>query len=172
MGLDDGGRVGGMAGKRRLTPKVKAFMAAYGGEARCNASEAARLVFGKGGMGPGTGVRSAQVIGAEMRRKWPELMEEAEERFKSRFQMSDDELDEHLSEISRDKQHKDRLRALELIARMKGRLNDKLKVEIDRKSMLKEIEMLLQVLPVPAPTRIIDADFAEEPAQKVLKAIN
>lgn len=158
-----------MAGKRRLTAKVKAFLAAYEGEAKLNATQAARLAYG----GKREGNLSAPaMIARDIRRRFPDLMEAAEERFREKFTMGDEELDQHLSEISRDKQHKDRLRALELIARMKGRLNDKLKVEIDRKTMLKEIEALLQVLPRPDSGQVIDADYSEEPAQKVLKSIN
>jgi hypothetical protein len=142
---------------------VKAFLAAYEGEAKLNATEAARLAYG----GKRQGSLSAPaMIARDIRRRFPDLIEAAEERFRDKFRMSDDELDTHLSEISRDKQHKDRLRALELIARMKGRLNDKLQVTIDRKSMLKEIESLLVVIPN-TPRELLSGS-----AKRGLKAIN
>ena len=148
-----------MAGKRRLTAKVKAFLAAYGGEAKLNATQAARLAYG--GKREGN-LRSPGMIARDIRRRFPDLMEEVEERFRDQFSMGDAELDEHLAEISRDKQHKDRLRALELIARMRGRLNDKLQVTVDRKSMMKEIEQFLLLVPKPT---LLPPD---EPQRKVL----
>jgi hypothetical protein len=130
----------GVAGKRRLTPKVKAFFDAYGGVAKLNATAAARVAFAGG-------ADKANRVAADMKRRWPDLFEKVEEEYRSKIRMSDDELDQHLSEISRDTEHKDRLRALELIARMKGRLNDKLRVEVDRRGMLKEVEELLKLIP-------------------------
>lgn len=125
---------------RRLTPKVRAFFDALGGPAKLNGAEAARIAFSGS-------PKTAAVVAAEMKRKWPELFEKTEEEYRAKIRMSDDELDQHLSDISRDVEHKDRLRALELIARMKGRLNDKLRVEVDRRGMLKEVEELLKLIP-------------------------
>jgi len=126
----------GVVGGKRMTPKVKAWLVAYGGEAMLNATEAARLV----------GYAEPEKMASRLKRLWGAEVAEAEEKFQNKFRISDEELDRHLSEIARNPEHRDRLRALELIARMKGRLNDKLKIEVDRKGMLKEIEQILSSL--------------------------
>jgi len=126
----------GQVGGRRMTPRVKAFLDAYGGVAQLNATEAARLA----------GFKHPAQAGHLIRKRWAELVAEEEQKVAEKFRISDEELDRHLSEIARNSEHRDRLRALELIARMKGRLNDKLKIEVDRKGMLKEIEQILSSL--------------------------
>jgi hypothetical protein len=133
-----------MAGKRRLTAKTKAFFAAYEGVAKLNAMEAARIAYGGGRLG---NLGNPGVIAQSLRRTWPELFEQAEERYRNRFKLTDEELDAGISEIAKDSNHKDRLRALELIARMKGLLDNKVKVEIERKVLVKEIESVFTVIP-------------------------
>lgn len=119
-----------------MTPKVRAFLAAYGGVAQLNGTEAARLA----------GYANPMQAAHHLRRVWAKEVEEEERRVADSFRMSDEELDRCITEVARNPESRDRLRALELIARMKGRLNDKLKIEVDRKGMLKEIEQILSSL--------------------------
>ena len=53
------------------------------------------------------------------------------------------ELLEHLAEIVRDKDHKDRMKAIETNAKIHGMLSEKLILDFDRNSLMKQIDKRL-----------------------------
>jgi len=57
------------------------------------------------------------------------------------------EVDERLAAVARDPKHKDHVKALELLARMHGKLDTKLLVGgIDRSALNKELDAMLEML--------------------------
>jgi len=60
--------------------------------------------------------------------------------FRSERMLGPDEVNEIIAEIARDSQHKDRLRAVELAARINGQLSDKVLLSIDRKQLVADLE--------------------------------
>lgn len=113
--------------------KLRAFFDAYAGDARMNATEAARLA----------GYGSPQQTGHKIRSTFPDLIQKAESKFRESLTMGAKEVDERLAAIARDPQHKDHFKALEALARIHGRFNDKLNLTVDRATLNKQIDDLV-----------------------------
>jgi len=71
--------------------------------------------------------------------------------------MEADEVPNHLSEIARDFDHKDRVRALELLAKAHGMLSERLNINLDRKKLVQDLnDVLDQLMEVPARKRLVE----------------
>lgn len=129
--------VAGTAKQRRLTPKIKAYFEILAGPAAMNATAAASKV----------GYKHPASAGHRINKLWPQLLEKARSKYLDSLVMSAREVDERLAAVARDPKHKDHVKALELLARMHGRLETKLLVGgIDRSSLNKELDAMLDVL--------------------------
>lgn len=112
-----------------LTPKRKKFLDYYFGEANRVATRAAKLA---GYRCEGTaGSRTKRLLAKEIAARELELAESS--------RMSADEVLVSLTEIARDANHKDRCRALELMAKIHGLMAEKLNITLDRKGMQQEL---------------------------------
>lgn len=126
----------GSKGKYKIGPKVRAFFEAYRGAAKMNALEAARMA----------GYTAPGAASMAIKRHFPEKIAQLEREYRESFKLSDEELDGILTTIAKNPEHKDQLKAVELISRMKGRLNDKITVNIDRKTAQKELDEVLAAI--------------------------
>jgi hypothetical protein len=127
----------GMGGEQRLTGRAKAFFANLAGPCALDGTKAAAMA----------GYRHPQKAASRLKAKWPDLVQHAEDTYRERMVMSAREVDERLAAVARDPKHKDHVKALELLARMHGKLETKLLVGgIDRSTLNKEIDALLDTL--------------------------
>lgn len=119
-----------------MTRRREAFLDAYFGIAKLNGQEAARIA----------GFRHPRTAGPYLLRKMSDVVEQRLVAFRSAKVLSADEVNEIIAEIARDPQHKDRLKAVELAARINGQLSDKLSVTIDRKQIQSELDAEFTVI--------------------------
>jgi len=119
-----------------LTARRQAFVDAYLGAAARNATRAAELV----------GFKHPRVAGSLLKRKLSEVIEDREITLREEASMSAKEVVEGLSEIAREKSHKDRKAALDTLAKIHGLLTDKLDIKLDRRSLAGELEGTLKQL--------------------------
>lgn len=130
-------------GEPALTLKQKLFIEAYVGRARGNATEAARIAGYRGDEG------TLAQVGHENLRK-PEIRAAME----ARVQRSAMEADEVLSELSKiarmdatsSSALSSKVRALEILAKIHGMMSDKLNVNLDRASLNRELDTLIEQL--------------------------
>jgi hypothetical protein len=123
--------------QKRLTPKIRAYFEILGKEAALNATAAASKV----------GYKHPSKAGHRINKAWPELYEKAKKGYLDSLVMSAREVDERLAAVARDPKHKDHVKALELLARMHGKLETKLLVGgIDRSTLNKELDAMLEAL--------------------------
>lgn len=118
---------------KKWNKKLRAFFEAYAGDARMNATEAARMA----------GYRAAQQTGYRIGKAFPELIQKYESKFRDSLTMGAKEVDERLAAIARDPKHKDHFKALEALARIHGRFNDKLNLTVDRATLNRQIDDLV-----------------------------
>jgi hypothetical protein len=116
--------------KGGVPKRLKAFWVAYGTEARRNATAAARIA----------GYAHPNVQGAKLKARWPKVLEIVNRQYLESVGVKPDELVSHLAEIIRDPDHKDRMRAIEVNAKMHGMLSEKLSIELDRQSLMRQID--------------------------------
>ena len=107
----------------RLTPRRAKFIELYFGDCMLNATEAARQA----------GFAHPRVAGSQLVRILAPILAAKEDEQKSRLEATGRELRETLTSISRDPDHKDRLKAIELLARINGMLSDRVNVTVERK---------------------------------------
>jgi len=110
---------------KRYARKFGRFMVAYQGAARLDGVEAARLA----------GYKSPAKAFAQLRRTRRAELEEAELAFRERLTMDWPEVAEGIAAVARAEKHKDRLKALELLARIHGKLDPKLSIQFDRRTL-------------------------------------
>jgi len=119
-----------------LTGKVRALLAAYGGEARLNLTEAGRLA----------GYSKPAQQASAIKKKWPEEFARVEEEFQRRLAISDSELDEIISNLARNPKHKDHFKAVELVCKLKGKLSEKVHVTLDRPALNAQLDEMLALM--------------------------
>jgi len=125
------------AQQRRITPKIRTFFEVLSGKAAMNGSAAAAEV----------GYKHPASAAHRLKRLWPDLYQQAEDRWRASMVMQPREVDERLAAVARDPKHKDHVKALELLARMHGKLDTKLLVGgIDRSALNKELDAMLEML--------------------------
>lgn len=122
--------------KRRRTAKFRRLLEAYKGEAKLNASEAARIA------GYGDPRRAA----SEMKRRYPEDFAKAEEELRESMTVSAQELDGAITNLVRTPKHKDHFRAVELLCRIHGRLTDKVNVTLDKGVLNSQLDELIKLM--------------------------
>ena len=136
MGSKVGLRMPRGLGRPRYNAKIRAFFEAYKGQAKLVGVEAARLA----------GYTNPRAAAQMLKARYTEDIERLETEFREQFKLGDEELDNIVAKIARNDEHKDQLKAVELAARMKGKLNDKVTVNIDRKTAMKELEEVLAAM--------------------------
>ena len=115
---------------REIPPKVKRFFTAYVVETACDATAAAKLV----------GYRHPNTQGPKLTKKFPDVADACREAWRDACGVKPDELVMHLAEIVRDPDHKDRMKAIELNAKVHGMLTEKTVIELDRTKLLRQID--------------------------------
>lgn len=128
-----------------LTGRRKRFIDAYLGEASRNATEAARIA--------GYGTPESQ--GSSLKKRLKLFIKEREQEISIASQLSQKETLEIISEIARDKGHKDRLKAAELMAKIHGVLSEKVTLEVNRSQIQEQLSMLRQRLITAASTCVV-----------------
>lgn len=118
---------------------------AFVGGANRDATAAARVA------GLGKTTHSQNTIGGRLKRRYKHLIEAYELRLAEAAIMSPRQVSEALAEIARDTQERtsDRLKALELVARIHGMLSDKMQIDIDVALVKKELASSLSTLTLP-----------------------
>lgn len=124
--------------KGHKSRKLLAMLAAYKGEARLNATEAARLA----------GYSFPEVVGSRVRRRYKELFDEAEAEIRDNLIMKGEELDQRITSLARNTAHRDHYKALELLARMHGKLSDKVNVTIERPALNAQLDELIRQMAI------------------------
>jgi phage terminase small subunit len=119
-----------------MTRRREAFLDAYFGIAKLNATEAARIA----------GFRHPRVAGTWQVNQLREVIDSRMVELRNARIMSADEVLEHLASIGRDVQHKDRVKALELMARINGLVSDKLSVSIDHRQIKADLDAEFHVI--------------------------
>lgn len=121
-----------MGGLRR-TKKADLFIQAYIGEARYNATEAARIA----------GYRAPRTSGPTLRKKYQAEIDQLMASAKDRLKVTPDEAMEILAEVARERGNRDRIRAVELILKVHGMLNDKVNLTLDRTQLQRDLDLVL-----------------------------
>ncbi|MCP4900150.1 MAG: hypothetical protein GY906_24530 [bacterium] len=118
--------------KYKKTPpgKVRGFFEKFATETALDATKAAKLV----------GYAHPNTQGPKLTKKFPDVAEACGVLWREMCGVKPDELVMHLAEIVRDKDHKDRMKAIITNAQIHGMLSDKLIVDFDRNSLLKQID--------------------------------
>jgi hypothetical protein len=122
------------ARNRKKTPRLRRFFAFYGGESALDGTDAARRA----------GYAWPEKAVARLRETWPEEFERVEDGFRDRLKVGWDEAQEIVAAIARDPKHKDRIKAVELIAKLHGKLDPKIHVAVDRTTVEQHLQDLLQ----------------------------
>ena len=118
----------------RITKKNQLFIEAFCGQANGNASEAARLA----------GYKWAGPVSSKLYKNLKTEIEKRLLELKEKAILKPEEVLEAMSEIARDKTHKDRLRALESLAKINGQLNERLNIALNRVDLIRQIEETIQ----------------------------
>jgi hypothetical protein len=122
---------------KKPPPKmVKAFFGHLANGLEADATKAAGLA----------GYKFPNKMAHRLKAKFPDVTEACGLAWRDKCGVKPDELTEHLAEIVRDKDHKDRMKAIELNAKIHGMLTEKHVIELDRNSLLTQIDKRLAQL--------------------------
>ena len=146
------------APRKHQTARFRAFLSAYVGPARFNATEAARIA----------GYADPRRSAYKLRSLWGEEIAKAEAEYRQSLRMQPDEIDERLTDVGRDKKHKDHVNALQTLAKMHGKLNDKIHVTVDRGALGVQLDELIHALIAKRAQQrgeVIDVEAKTVPAQ-------
>jgi hypothetical protein len=123
----------------RITPRAKRFIAAYFGPANRVATEAAAIA----------GYASPGVRGSQLKRSLAEVIEAVELSLLEARTLSAERTMEGITEIAlHGKQESNRLKALELMAKIHGLLSEKVNVQLSRTDLLTQLDtQLLRLQP-------------------------
>jgi hypothetical protein len=116
--------------------KFRAFLSAYVGQAKLNATEAARLA----------GYREARKVASAFRRKYAEVLERADLAFRQSLSMGADEATERLAAIARSPTHKDHFNAVKTLLTMHGKLDPTVKVTLTRSELNQALDEVIAQL--------------------------
>lgn len=119
-----------------LTDRAKLFVKAFVGEAKFNATKAAKIA----------GYAHPHSVGASLKKKYSQAIEEAMFQGEPSKIVSSNEALQLLAEIARDPSHRDRLRAIELVLKCHGLLSDKLNLNIRREDLTQQLVEIAQNL--------------------------
>ena len=115
---------------KTLTTKKRAFLDAYFGPANQNAVEAARLA----------GFAMPQKVAKRVTKSLFKEIRNREQELKAANQVSATELMEILATICRDPTSRDRIKAIELVAKIEGMLSEKIQISVDRREISKKLD--------------------------------
>lgn len=124
----------------KLTKRMQRLRAAYLGEARGDAGMACQIAGYKAGP---TG--SPSQPWSVLKRRNPEWIAGLEKEFNDNLIMKGKEIDERISNLARDSSHRDHYKALELLAKMSGKLKEQL-VVVDRRTLNSELDSLIALM--------------------------
>ena len=114
----------------RWTPKRKAWWEAYWGQAQRDGVAAAVLA----------GLSEPHKVGRKLERNLSVAIELRDAELRAAAEVQPSEVIAKLSIVARNIEHKDHVRALELLARIHGMISDKLNVKVDKQQLLKELD--------------------------------
>lgn len=123
-------------GSRKINKKLKLFFSAYVEKTGLDGKEAARIA----------GYKWPDKAWLAIRNRYSDLLGIAEQEFLQRQMVSDVEVDAALAHLVRNPLHRDHIKACELVAKMRGRLDTKVTVVMDRTAMLKELDIAMKAL--------------------------
>lgn len=123
-------RVGRIKGP---TGKFERFLAFYGGECALDGLEAAKKA----------GYANPSRAFSTLKKTRREALQEVELEVRAAAKVDWEETQEIIAEVARAKAHKDRLKAAELLARIHGKLDTKLNISFDRKTIEAHLQELL-----------------------------
>lgn len=124
----------------RLRPSHRLFIDKYLGEGFFNAKRSAELA----------GFKHPTTVGSKLKLRYSQIIEDRALALREAASMSAREVVEGLSDIARDKQHKDRKGALDTLAKIHGLLTDRIDLKVDRKLVAQEVESaLLKLTAIP-----------------------
>jgi hypothetical protein len=115
------------------TARFKAFLAAYGGEAALNGTKACRMA----------GYSEPERAFQRLKRTQGKAIEEVEVKFREDLKVGWEEAQELLAAVARNPRHKDQLKAIELVAKLHGKLDPKLDVRVTRSDVEQRLAELL-----------------------------
>jgi hypothetical protein len=124
----------------KVTKRMERLRAAYLGESRGDAAEACKIA----GYKCAPGVSPSQPWSVIKRRN-PQWIAALEKEFNDNLIMKGREIDERLSNLARDPSHRDHFKALEILAKMSGKLKEQL-VVVDRRTLNTELDSLIGVM--------------------------
>lgn len=121
----------------KITRRMERLRAAYLGDARGDPGMACTLAGYK--QNPNTSPAHAWHV---LKRRNPKFIASLEQEFIDQMIMKGREIDERLTAIARDPEHRDHYKALELLAKMAGKLKEQV-VVVDRKALYTELDALI-----------------------------
>jgi hypothetical protein len=124
----------------KVTARMKKLREAYLGEARGDHGVACRLAGYK--LTPGTSPAHAWNV---LKRRNPGWIAALELELQTSMTMRGKEIDERLTALARDPSHRDHYKALELLAKMSGKLKDQV-IVVSRDQLNRELDSLIGVL--------------------------
>lgn len=124
-------------GGKTIGKKVIKFFELYGG---------AEFALDGKKCAESAGFAFASVVAHRLKTKYPTVAAMKEDMWRERNSVKPDELMMHLAEVVRDKEHRDRMKAIELNARIHGMLSDKLQITMDKESLMRAIDTRLAQL--------------------------
>ncbi len=92
------------------------------------------------------GYRWPDRVAWQLKKKHWDLLEEADQRRLNAAIMSTRELEERIVNLARNPAHRDHFKALELLAKIHGKLDPKITVQLERGSLASQIDELLVVM--------------------------
>lgn len=120
----------------KVSSKWRQFVAAFEGEAKLDGVEACRIA----------GYSNPSRAWWQLRQRRRVDLEEIEKRFRERLTMDWPEVEAGIAAVARNLSHKDRLKALELLAKIHGKLDPKLSIQFDRTTLEKHITEIIAQL--------------------------
>lgn len=120
----------------KVSSKWRAFVAAFEGEAKLDGVEACRIA----------GYSNPRRAWWQLRQRRRLDLEEIEKRFRERLTMDWPEVESGIAAVARNESHKDRLKALELLAKIHGKLDPKLSIQFDRTTLENHIADIIAQL--------------------------
>jgi hypothetical protein len=133
--------------QRKLNPRVKRFLAYLEGEALLDPVRAAELA----------GYARPPETSRKLMKTWADKVAEVESRLRSRVTLSSEQVLQRLSVVGQDVEHKDHVRALEILARIYGMMSDKLDIRVSRHDVSAHLSRALERIEraeLPAPGAI------------------
>lgn len=125
-----------MSEAKRIGKKRERFLDLYLGECLYNASEAAEKA----------GYKSPRQMGSWLTKVLAKQIEEREVVIREKLEVSAAEVRQILTTVARDGQHKDQVRALDILAKIQGQYSDKVAVAVERKTLERDVAKALDEL--------------------------